>query len=475
MPEHIQADLCIIGAGAAGLAVANSASQLGAETILIEEQKELGGSSFHHNCIPSKSLISSSKIAQLIKRSESYGINIQKFNIDFKDISSHMQRVKQEVGLSYAAERFEGMGVKIIRGHAEFISQTELKVDDKIIEARRFVIATGSKPAIPPYPGLTDIDYLTNETIFMQETLPKHLIILGGEPFAIEIAQAFARLGSKVTILEIFTMLDQYDPEIVNILRKRFLHENIEIKEKIHIRDIKKDGNQIAVTIQHDNQEEKITGSTLYLAAGRIPHYDHLNLAAAEVEGNVKGIMVDDRLRTTNKRIFAVGDVIGHAPYSHCAQLQASVVIKNALFMWPAKVDYSALSRVTFTDPEIAQVGVMEKELLLQNTKFRTLRWSYGENNRAILDHLSSGIIKVTITPSGRILGASIIGAHAGEIIMPWAMAIKNKMKISAIADVIAPYPTYSVINNEAANIFYLAKILSGRLRKVVNFIQKYF
>ena len=474
MTEHIQADICIIGAGVAGLTFANAAAQLGANIILIDENTALGGNSLRHNCIPTKSFLSSSRIAEFMRNASQYGIEIQKHTIDHASILKTIQNAQEEIGLNYTKERFEGMGAKVIQGQAEFISPSSLRVDDITVTARRFVIATGSKPATPPYPGLTNVNYFTHETILKAPSLPQHLIILGGDSAAIEMAQAFTRMGKKVTLLEIFTLLGQYDKEAVTILRKQLIEEGVEVKEHIHIRSIEQNGEKTTISIIHNDSEEKVTGSALLVSAGRQPNYKHLNLAIADVESHAKGIIVDDRLRTTNKKIFALGDVIGHMPYAHVAQYQASIVMKNILFYWPAKINYTSMPKTIFTEPGLAQTGLTEAELLEKKMPFQTLRSSFHENQKAIIHHKSTGMIKVVISKKGRVLGASIAGPQAEELIVPWIMAVKKQMKVTEISDLMIPYLSYSEIHKHVAVNFFVAKIFNGKLRKFVKFIQKY-
>lgn len=475
MSEHIQVDICVIGAGAAGLAVASGTSQMGAKTIVIESDN-FGGGSLYRNCIPSKAIIASSQVAEIIKNASKFGIQNTKSVVDHEAIQKHIQRVIKHITPNASKERHEGMGIQVITGSAEFISSDEVKANDQIIKAKKFVIATGSSPAIPPYPGLTNIDYLTNETVFFHKPFPQHLIILGGNANGIEIAQAFARLGTKVTILEMFTILNKCDPEMVNILRKRLLHEGIEVREKIRIHEIKKDFSGIQVVLDNgDEKQEKISGSDLYVAAGRKPNVDGLNLDAADIEANVRGIIVDRRMRTTNKNIFAIGDVTGQHPFTSAAQYQAGIVLKNLLFKWPSKVDYKALPWVAYSSPQIAQVGLTEKELKLKKKKFRTLRATFDDNDRAQIQHYTAGMIKVLITPYGKILGVCIVGPQASELITTWSLAIKEKMHVSKVAGLITPYPTFSEISKQAATSFFITKLFDGKIRKFVQFLQKYF
>lgn len=473
MPKVKYADICVIGAGSGGLTVAAGASQMGAKTILVEAG-EMGGDCLNSGCVPSKSLIAAAHSAHTITDSLKFGIQ-SKFTVDFEKVHNHVHDVIETISHHDSVERFTALGVEVIKESAEFVSPNEIRAGKVHVKARRFVIATGSSPAIPPIPGLLETPYLTNETIFNQKTLPKHLIIIGGGPIGVEMAQSFKRLGSDVTIIEMFSILGKDDPEVTSPVRKKLIDEGIDLREKIKIKLIEKSAAGVSVHLEKNAQTTKISGSHLLVATGRQPNIKKLNLAAAEVETTVKGIVVDRRLRTTNKKIFAIGDVVGDYQFTHMASYHAGIVIRNALFMLPAKVNYQAVPWVTYTDPEIAHVGMTEEMAKYKNKSIQVLRWSFDENDRAQTEKKPEGLIKVVVSKRGKILGASIVGAHAGELLMPWIVAVHKKMHIKDIAGIIAPYPTLSEISKRAAGSFYMNKLFSDKTKKIVQFIQKTF
>jgi pyruvate/2-oxoglutarate dehydrogenase complex dihydrolipoamide dehydrogenase (E3) component len=465
MTDLIEADLCVIGAGAAGLSVAAGASQMGARTVLIERDERMGGDCLNVGCVPSKALLAAGHAAQVIREAGQFGVNGHEPAIDFAGVHGHVHDVIAKIAPLDSQERFEGLGVIVIREHARFTGEAELQAGGKTVRSRRFVIATGSRPVAPPIPGLDQVAYFTNETIFDNRAAPAHLIVIGGGPIGCEMAQAHRRLGAEVTVVDLGPILPKDDPEAVEVVRARLRYEGITLHERGKVKSVEGSGNGVAVLIEVDGESRRIEGSDLLVSAGRAPVTDGLDLDAAGVEHERSGIKVDDRLRTTNKKIFAIGDVAGPYQFTHVGSYHAGVVIKNALFRIPAKVDYSALPWVTYTDPELAHVGQSESSA---DADDRMLRWSFDENDRAQTERATHGFIKVVTTKSGRIRGATIVGNHAGELILPWVLAISQKLKIGAVANVIAPYPTLGEVSKRAAGSYYTPKLFSDRTRWLV-------
>jgi pyruvate/2-oxoglutarate dehydrogenase complex dihydrolipoamide dehydrogenase (E3) component len=345
------------------------------------------------------------------------------------------------------------------------------------VTAKRFVIATGSSPAVPPIPGLASVPYLTNETIFDLAARPEHLIVIGGGPIGAELAQAQRRLGARVSLLEMFKVLGKDDPEVTAIARKRLVEDGVEIHEGIAIKEVAPDGDAVAVTIEENGETTRLVGSHLLIAAGRKVNVEGLGLDAAGVAFSPKGVQVDARLRSSNKRIFAIGDAalvdgLGGYQFTHVAGYHAGIVIRNALFMLPAKVNYAALPWVTFTDPEIAHVGLTEAQAREKyGDRVRALTWPFAENDRAQAERATEGLVKAVVGPRGRILGASIVGRHAGELLQPWGLAIGQGLKIGALANMIAPYPTLGEVNKRVAGSYYTASLFGPRTRKLVRFL----
>jgi len=463
-------DLCVIGAGSGGLAVAAGAAQMGAEVVLVERGM-MGGDCLNFGCVPSKSLLAGARIADLWRRGAELGIAYARPSIDFAAVGDSVQRVIAEIAPNDSVERFEGLGVRVLRAEARFTSPHTVCAGDTEIRPRRFVIATGSQPAIPPIRGLDGIPYLTNESVFANRQLPEHLIIVGGGPIGIEMAQAHCRLGARVTVLDVGPLLPRDDPELSAILARRLSSEGIVCRPLVEIADIERMGKAVAVRLASG---ELINGSHLLIAAGRRPTVEALDLAAAGIVSTAKGITVDARLRTTNRRVFAIGDVVGGPQFTHVALYHAGIVIRNALFRIPAKVDYRALPWVTYTDPELAQVGLTEAASRAVGEARRVLRWRFVENDRAQTERETEGMVKIVTRGNGRILGASILGAGAGDLILPWALAISQKLKIGALANLIVPYPTRSEASKRAAGSYYTPTLFSPRTRRLVRLLGRF-
>jgi pyruvate/2-oxoglutarate dehydrogenase complex dihydrolipoamide dehydrogenase (E3) component len=370
--------------------------------------------------------------------------------------------------------RFEGLGATVIHASARFTGPREVVAGDRRIRARRFVVATGSAPAAPPIPGLDRVPYLTNETIFDNTVRPDHLIVIGGGPIGMEMAQAHARLGARVTVLEAAQALAKDDPELAALLCNRLLAEGIVIRERVKIARIEQGPEGIAAILDGPQGEEFVSGSHLLVAAGRRPNVADLDLEKAGIAHGRQGIIVDARLRTTNRHVFAIGDVAGGPQFTHVAGYHAGIVIRNALFRIPAKVDYRALPWVTYTDPELAHVGLAEAAARERHgSDISILRSAFHENDRAQTERTTHGLVKVVTRKNGLIVGASILGPHAGELIHPWVLAIGQGLKIKAMAGMIAPYPTLGEAGKRAAGSFYLPKLFSPGTKHLVRLLAR--
>ncbi len=474
MAKTIQADICVIGAGSGGLSVAAGASQMGAKVVLLEKGK-MGGDCLNYGCVPSKSLIAAGHAADTVRHAGRFGVNGHEPEVDFLGVRDHVRNVIAAIAPHDSVERFEDLGVTVIQSAGSFTGPGEVMAGDTRIKAKRFVIATGSSAAVPPIPGLDQVPFLTNETVFDLAERPDHLIVIGGGPIGAELAQAQRRLGARVSLLEMFTVLGKDDPDVTAFARKRLVEDGIEIHEGIAIKEVVQQGNGVAVTIEENGETKQLVGSHLLVAAGRKANVAGLNLEVAGVAYSPKGIEVDERLRTTNKKIFAIGDVAGGYQFTHMAGYHAGIVIRNALFKLPAKVDYKAVPWVTFTDPEVAHVGLTEAQAREQyGDKVRALKWSFAENDRAQAEQATEGLVKVVVGARGKILGASIAGLHAGELLQPWVLAISQGLKIGAMANIIAPYPTLGEVNKRVAGSYYTPSLFSERTKKIVRFLLRF-
>jgi len=474
MADDIKADICVIGAGSGGLSVAAGAQQMGADTVLIEKNK-MGGDCLNFGCVPSKALLAAGHAAQHVRDAGRFGVEAGAPRIDARRVFEYVHGVIAAIEPNDSVERFTGLGVNVIEAAGRFIDDKTVEAGGTRITARRFVIATGSSAFVPPIPGLDSVDYYTNETIFYADSLPEHLIVIGGGPIGIELAQAHRHLGCKVTVLELFTVMPKDDPELVDVVRRQLHEDGIVIREGVKIARIEKAGDDIDVVLDMDGTEEKVSGSHLLIATGRRANIDGLNLEAANIAYSPKGIDVDARLRTSNKKIFAIGDVAGGLQFTHVAGYHAGIVIKNALFRLPAKVDYSTVPWVTYTSPELAQVGLTEAQAREKHgADIRVLRWPFHENDRAQAEGETGGMVKAITTKKGVIVGCGVAGPHAGELIQTWVLAMSQKIKIGGMATMIAPYPTFGEVSKRAAGSFYTASLFSEKTRKVVRFLAKF-
>lgn len=468
MAELIKADLCIIGAGSGGLSVAAGAAQLGQKVVLIERHK-MGGDCLNYGCVPSKSLIAAAAHAQAVRRAPEFGVDAGEPKTDFARVMKHVHDVIAAIEPNDSVERFEKLGVRVVKASAQFVGPHEVEAGDLKISARYFIVATGSSPLKPPIPGLEQTPYFTNETLFDNTVLPEHLIIIGGGPIGIELAQAHRRLGSRVTVLEAKQILPKDDVDAVAIVREALTKDGVVIREGASVTAVAKTESGVSVTIMRNGQSEIVTGSHLLLAAGRTPNVDGLNLEAAGVKYSRKGIEVDAGLRTANSRVYAIGDVAGGLQFTHVAGYHAGIIIRRLLFKVPAKAN-AVTPWCTYTDPELAHVGLTEASAREKGLTVSIARWPLHDNDRAQAERELHGLAKVVVV-KGRVVGATIVAPHAGDLILPWVMAVGQKMKLSAMAGLVAPYPTLSEISKRAAGSYFTPTLFSGRTRGLIKIL----
>ena len=474
MSNVIDTDICVIGGGSGGLSVAAGAVQMGARVVLIEKGK-MGGDCLNSGCVPSKSLIAAGHAAETYRRSGRFGVNGHAPEIDFARVHDHVHGVIAAIAPHDSEERFESLGCTVIKAPARFTGPREVEADGTRIRARRFVIATGSSPAVPPTPGLDAVPYLTNETVFDLTEAPEHMIVVGGGPIGAEMAQAHRRLGARVTQIARSKMMPKDDPDAVAVVRRRFAEEGIDLLEHTGVLDVEQAGNGVAVNIETAGERKRLEASHLLVAAGRKPNIGGLDLETAGIRHSKRGIDVDTRLRTSNPKVFAIGDVAGGYQFTHMASYHAGIVIRNAVFGLPAKVNYRAVPWVTYTDPEVAHVGMTEaKARKTLGTDVKALSWPYTENDRAQAERDTEGLIKVVVDGKGRVVGATIVGHGAGDQLLAWILAVQNRMKIGAMASVIVPYPTRGEVSKRAAGSYYTPSLFSDRTRGIVSLIQKW-
>lgn len=475
MSDRIATDLCVIGGGAGGLTVAAGAAQLGARTVLVE-RGTMGGDSLNCGCVPSKSLLAAAKRASLMREAGAFGIAPVEPRVDFAVVMGHVRAVVAAIAQQDSAARFEAMGVRVIRADARFAGPGEVAAGDAVITARRIVIATGAAPVIPPIPGLDATTYFTNQTIFANDALPEHLVVIGAGPVGLELAQAFRLLGARVSVLDAARPLSRDDPELVALLLRRLRAAGIDIAADVRIVGIERRGAAIEVALDGEGGARRITGSHLLVAAGRRADFAGLRLAAAGIATDDAGnLVLDRRLRTTNRRVFALGDAAGGAQFTHLATHHAGVVLRNALFRLPAKVDERALPWVTFTAPELAQVGLTEAMARARHgADIAVLRWPSFDNDRAQAERQTEGLVKVVARRNGRVLGASILGAAAGELIQVWGLAIARGVKLASLARMIAPYPTLGEVSQRTAASFFAPRLFSDRTRALVRLLARF-
>ena len=470
----LHADICIIGAGSGGLSVAAGAVQMGASVVLIEKDK-MGGDCLNTGCVPSKALITAAHAAHSVREGKRFGVHSPEPDIRFSEVHNHVHRVISAIEPHDSVERFEGLGVHVIKAAARFLDRETVEAGGDRIKARRFVIATGSRAAVPPVPGLAEAGYLTNENVFELTDRPEHLIVIGGGPIGIELAQSFRRLGSRVTVIEKFGILAKDEPEAVDVVRVALKRDGVKLIEKVGVSGIKRDGDIVTVTLDADSEfGATVTGSHVLVAAGRRPNIESLGLEQAGVTFTPKGITVDGRLLTSNRKIFAIGDVSGGPQFTHIAGYHAGIVIRNALFGLPAKVNYSALPWVTYADPELAHAGLTEADARKAGHDIQVLTWSFEVNDRAQAERETEGLAKVILGRKGKILGATIVGPRAGELIGTWGLAISAGLKIGAVASAVLPYPTLSEISKRVAGSYYTPKLFGPVTRRVVGLVQRF-
>lgn len=455
MTTLLTPDICVIGGGSGGLTVAAGAAAFGVPVVLVEKGR-MGGDCLNYGCVPSKALIAAARRADAMRNAAQFGIADVEPEVDFREVHRHVHSVIAAIAPNDSVERFQALGVHVVSAEARFRDRRTVIAGDFEIRARRFVVATGSSPLVPPIPGLDEVGYLTNETVFDLKRLPGHLVIVGGGPVGIELAQAHRRLGSRVTVVEGAVALGREDPELAAIALRRIRADGVEIRENSKVVRVEKRGrNGVRVYVEQEGAVATVDGTHLLLAVGRAANVAGLDLEKAGVRFDNKGVKVSDKLRTSNRRVYAVGDAAGGLQFTHVAGYHGGLVLRPLLFRLAARENRAIIPRVTYADPEIAQVGMTEAEARAKHGRIGVLRWPYSENDRAQAERQTEGFVKVLADKGGRILGVGIVGANAGELISLWALAISRGLRLRDMTGFVPPYPTMSEIGKRAAISYF--------------------
>jgi pyruvate/2-oxoglutarate dehydrogenase complex dihydrolipoamide dehydrogenase (E3) component len=472
MPNY-DFDIGVIGGGAAGLTVTAGAAQAGAKTLLVEKEKELGGDCLHYGCVPSKTLIKTAHVYHLMKNSKEFGLpGVELPPVDYREVAKRIQSVISTIQEHDSEERFCKLGAKVEFGRATFVDEHSIRLNGETISAKNWVLATGSSPGIPPIDGLDRTPYITNKEIWSLDHLPKSLVILGAGPIAIEMAQAFGRLGSKVTVVQRSNqILSTEDKDMADTVMEVLQSEGVTFYLGSAVLGVRDLGNEREVTIQNGaNTTSKIRGEKILVAMGREANVTGLGLEGLGIDFTGKGIQVDNRLRTKQKHIYAAGDVTGQYQFTHAAGYEGGVVFTNAIFHLPRKVDYTFLPWCTYTDPELASIGMNEKAAEAAGIEYAVWTEEFKGNDRSLAEGERVGKIKMILDGKEKPIGVQILGPQAGELLNEWVAVLNGKMKLSTLASAVHPYPTLGEINKRVAGNFFSPKIFSERVKKGLKF-----
>jgi pyruvate/2-oxoglutarate dehydrogenase complex dihydrolipoamide dehydrogenase (E3) component len=466
-----EVDLCVIGAGSAGLSVAYGASHLGRSVVLFEREN-MGGDCLNTGCVPSKALIKAAKVAHDRRHGAEFGIAPVEPEIDFQAVKAHIQGVIDQIAPVDSVERYSGFGVTVLSEDARFEDDQTIVSDNHRVRAKRIVVAAGSRASAPPIPGLADVPYLTNERIFQVPTLPKHLLIIGSGPIGLEMGQSFRRLGSKVTIIDIAEPLGRSDPDHAQILMDALRAEGVDVRAPVKTKLISKTARTIKIEFEDG---ETVTGSHLLVAAGRAPNVETLALDKGGITYDRTGIDTDEALRTSNPRVYAAGDIVaGKGGLTHAAGHHAGALIKNLYFMPPglgsifAKATTNRMPAVIYTQPELGTIGAGHADAA------KTVHFDFSENDRSIAERDLVGGVKLYLDGQSKIIGASCVGSQAGEIINTISLAMAGGLKLSQITAMISPYPTRTEVVKRAASSHFTAAIFGPKAKALSGFWTKF-
>ena len=465
-------DIAVIGAGASGLSMTYAAARLGLRTVLIERAR-MGGDCLNAGCVPSKALLAAAHAAEDARRAHRLGVRLAPPEIDWDGVRAHVRRAIDTIAPTDSEARYSDLGALVLKAAARFTAPDTLNVDGRRITARRIVIAAGSRPALPNLDGLDRVPYLTNETLFEMREKPEHLLILGGGPIGLEMAQAHAGLGCRVSVIEGGRIAGRDDPELVAPLRAALVRQGVALFEDARAASVSPDGAGLCLVL---GDGQRIAGSHLLIAVGRRPNIEELGLDAGNVRYGPRGIATDHGLRSpTNSRVFAIGDIanpdgIGPRAFTHVGGYHAGLVVRRAIFRLPARLDYGTLPRVTYTAPELAQVGPTEVEAEKAGHTVSVHRWKMADNDRAIAEADTAGLVKL-VTSRGRLIGAGIVAPRAGEMVGVCSLAIARGLKPSVLAGMIVPYPTRAEAWKRAAGTVYSERLFAPRTQALARLL----
>ncbi len=465
-------DIGILGGGAAGLTVTAGAAQAGAKALLVEKENRLGGDCLYYGCVPSKTLIKTAHVYHLMKNAKNFGLpEINLPRIDYREVTRRIQSVISVIQKHDSEERFCKLGAKVEFGEPAFVDEHSVRLHGKIYSAKTWVIATGSSPAIPPIEGLDKTNYITNKEAYSLEKLPNSMIILGGGPIGVEFAQAFCRMGTKVFVVErLSQILSNDDNDMTDIVMDVLRAEGVEFYLDSTVISTKDLGNEKEVVFKKDSEIKSLRTEVLLVATGRKANTGGLGLEEIGVEIDRRGLKLDARLRTTQKHIYGAGDITGGYQFTHAAGYEGSVVLSNAIFHFPRKVDYSYIPWVTYSDPELANIGMNEKTAKQAGIRYSVWTEKFKDNDRSLAEGEMVGKIKMLLDEKEKPLGIQILGPHAGELLNEWAVVMSGKVKLTTLASAVHPYPTLGEINKRVAGTFLSTKIFSEKMKKALRF-----
>lgn len=468
-------DLAVIGGGTAGLVSAAVSAGIGARTALVEKHR-LGGECLWTGCVPSKAIIRSASVLHTLRRAAEYGIDVQGGRADFGRVMDRVHAIIASIQPHDSPERFRAMGVDVIEGRARFVSPEEADVGGRRVRAKRWILATGSRTAVPPVGGIEATGYLTHETLWGLRALPESMVVLGTGPIGIEMAQAFARLGSSVTVVGSGDrVLEREDPEIAAVLARQLEREGIRLLLGSRATAVRLDAGAKVVTVATIAGETELRAAELLVATGRRPNVEEMGLEAIGVEVGENGVSVDATLRTSAHNVWAAGDVVGPYRFTHVADYQARIAAPNALFPLRRKVDYRVVPWCTYTEPEVARVGMTEAEARAEwGDGAGVYRYAHDSLDRALCDGEPDGLTKLVLDPKGRVVGAHVAGPRAGETIHEAVLAVRQRLKLSDLSSMIHVYPTYPESLKRAADAWLRAKYSGGLARRVADLAVKW-